>query len=102
MAVSQTQTGYMNIGVCAFYDGKKYYLGTSAAFEYPLAVIELIKKGFDVNQAFYSLKLTTNPTIGSSEGAIGILTHGRWNRKETAKQAIITAILQLENQKLYN
>ncbi len=101
MDVPDTLTGCMNIGICAFYDGKKYYLGTSAAFEYPPKAIELVKKGFDINQAFHMLGLTDNPRVGSSEGAIGILTRGRWNRKETAKQAIAAALLQLENNELY-
>lgn len=101
MAVPGSLTGFMNIGVCAFYDGKRYYLGTSAAFEYPPKAIKLVKEGLDINEAFYELKLTNNPRIGSSEGAIGILTHGCWNRKETAKQAIIAAMLQLENKELY-
>ncbi len=101
MAVPGTLTGYMNIGICAFYDGKRYYLGTSAAFEYPPKAIELVKKGFDINQAFHMIGLTDNPKVGSAEGAIGILTRGRWSRKETAKQAVIAALLQLENKELY-
>jgi len=101
MAVPGTLTGYMNIGICAFYDGKRYYLGTSAAFEYPPKAIELVKKGMDINQAFYSLGLTENQSVGSAQGAIGILTRGRWSRKETAKQALIAALLQLENKELY-
>lgn len=101
MAVPGTLTGYMNIGICAFYDGKKYYLGTSAAFEYPPKAIELVEKGFDINQAFHMLGLTDDPKVGSAEGAIGVLTRGRWNRKETAKQAVIAALLQLENRELY-
>lgn len=101
MAVPGTLTGCMNIGICAFYDGQKYYLGTSAAFEYPPKAIELVEKGFDINQAFHMLGLTDDPKVGSAEGAIGILTRGRWNRKETAKQAVIAALLQLENKELY-
>lgn len=101
MAVPGTLTGFMNIGVCAFYDGKRYYLGTSAAFEYPPRVIELVGKGFDINQAFHMLGMTDNPKIGSSQGAIGILTRGRWTRKDTAKQAVLAAMLQLENKELY-
>ncbi len=101
MKVPGSLTGVMNIGVCALYDGTRFYLGTSAAFEYPPKAIELVEKGFDINQAFHMLGFTDNPKVGSSEGAIGILTRGRWNRKETAKQAVIAAMLQLENKEWY-
>jgi inosine/xanthosine triphosphatase len=53
--VPQTLTGFMNTCVCALYDGKRYYLGMSAAFEYPPEAVKLVKKGLDINQAFYKL-----------------------------------------------
>jgi len=101
MEVPDSRTGFMNVTVCAFYDGKQYYLGMSAAFEYPLRAVELVKSGLDINQAFYEMKLTDDPQIGSSQGAIGILTKGRWRRKDTVKQAIIAALIQLDNKDLY-
>jgi len=101
MEVAQSRTGFFNIGVCAVYDGKDFYLGTSVAFEYPPKAIEMVKKGRDINQAFYEMGLTKNPSVGSAEGAIGILTRGRWDRKETAKQALIAALIQMENKELY-
>lgn len=102
MAVPGTLTGFMNVGVCAFYDGKRFYLGTSAAFEYPPKAIGLVSKGFDINQAFHMLGMTDDPKVGSSEGAIGVLTRGRWTRKDTAKQAVIAAMLQVENKDWYS
>jgi len=101
MEVGESLTGFMNIGVCAIYDGEKFHLGTSAAFEYPPAAVELVKQGMDINQAFHKLGLTKNPSVGSSEGAIGILTRGRWDRKATVKQALTAALIQLENKSLY-
>jgi len=101
MAVPESRTGSMNIGICAVYDGKDFCLGASAAFEYPPAAIELVKRGMDINQAFYSLGLTKNPSVGSAQGAIGILTRRRWDRKETAKQALTAALIQMENKDLY-
>lgn len=97
MAFPWSLTGFLNICVCAVYDGKRYYLGTSAGFEYPPGAIELVAKGMDINQAFYKMGLTDNPQIGSAQGAIAILTHGRWNRKDTVKQALIAALIPLEN-----
>jgi len=101
MEVLDSRTGFMNVTVCAFYDGKQYYLGISAAFEYPPRAVELVKNGLDINQAFYQMKLTDDPQIGSSRGAIGILTKGRWQRKDTVKQAIVAALIQLDNKNLY-
>ena len=102
MAVPETLTGFMNTCVCAFYDGKRYYLGLSSAFEYPPQAIELINgEGLDINQVFYRMKLTDSLKVGSGAGAIGILTKGRWNRKDTVKQALVAALIQLDNKKLY-
>ncbi len=101
MAVPESLTGFMNITVAAFYDGQRFYLGLSSAFEYPLKAVGLVKEGMDINQAFYKLGLTKNPSVGSAEGAIGILTRGRWQRKDTVKQAIISALIQLENKEWY-
>jgi inosine/xanthosine triphosphatase len=101
MLVPGSLTGFMNLCVCALYDGKRYYLGTSAGFEYPPAAIDLVKKGKDVNQAFHELGLTNDPEVGSSEGAIGILTKNRWRRKDTVKQSIIAALIQLDNKDIY-
>jgi inosine/xanthosine triphosphatase len=97
-----TLTGFMNITICAFYDGGRYYLGMSAGFEYPPQAIELVKRGLDINQAFYKMELTDDPAIGSEQGAVGILTKGRWRRKDTIKQAITSALIQLDNKDLYS
>lgn len=100
--VAEARTGYMNVCVCAVYDGKEYYIGFSSAFEYPPKIIKLIfHEGLDVNQAFFETGLTRNQKIGSSEGAIGILTKGRWKRADTIKQSVIAALVILENRDLY-
>jgi non-canonical (house-cleaning) NTP pyrophosphatase len=102
MHVPHTKTDFMNICVCVIYDGEEYHIGISSAFEYPTKVTELVfKEGLDVNQAFYRAGLTKNPKIGSSEGAIGVLTHGRLTRKEHIKQGIAMALIHLENAQLY-
>ncbi len=99
--VPGTLTGYMNVCVAAFYGGKRFYLGMSAGFEYPPRAVELVEKGLDINEAFYKMKLTDNPRIGSSRGAVGILTRNRWQRKDTVKQALVAALIQLDNPDLY-
>lgn len=102
MKVPETKTGYMDVCVCAIYDGKDFHLGFSSAFEYPKEAVRLVfEEGLDITQAFNRLKLTDNPKLGSAGGAIGILTKGRITRKELTKQAIINALIHLENPKLF-
>jgi inosine/xanthosine triphosphatase len=102
MKISKTKTGYMNVCACAIYDGKNYHIGLAPAFEYPHNTVKLVfTKGLDMNQAFYKVGLTKNPKVGSAEGGVGILTHGRLPRKEYIKQAIIMALIHLENPKLF-
>lgn len=102
MRVPNTKTGYMNISVCAIYNGQNHHLGLSAAFEYPLEVTKLVfEEGLDINQAFYKIGLTKNPKVGYAEGAIGILTRGRLLRKDYTKQAVMMALIQVENSGLF-
>lgn len=98
MEVPNTKSGYMDVCVCAIYDGKEFHIGLSSAWEFPdKRVTELmLKEGLDMSQAINKVGLTNNPEIGSEEGAIGILTKGRMTRKEYTKQALRTALIHLE------
>lgn len=102
MPVPYTKTGYMNICACAIYDGKKYHLGLSSAFEHPKETTRLmIEKGLDAEQAMHKAGHTKNPRIGSSEGSVGILTRGALTRKDYTKEAIRMALIHLENPSRY-
>ncbi len=102
MKVDAARTGYMNVTACVIYDGANYYLGLSAAFEYPPKIIRLIfHEGLDVNQAFFEAGLTKKEKIGSAEGAVSVLTNGRWRRANTLKQAIVASLVALENKEMY-
>lgn len=98
MAVPFTKTGYMDLCACAIFDGQEYHLGLSSAWEAPLTVTTLmLREGLDMNQAAQQAGLTENAQVGAAEGLIGIMTKGRLNRKAYTKQAIITALIHLEN-----
>jgi len=98
MMVPYTKTGYMNVCACAIYDGKNYNLGLSSAFEYPQEVIDFIfKKYKTVSEAMYSLGLSDVDKIGSNDGAVCTLTHSHLIRKDYLKQALITALIGLDN-----
>jgi inosine/xanthosine triphosphatase len=100
MHVPMSKTGYMDVCVCAIYDGKEFYFGLSSAWEFPdKKILDLmLKDGLDMSEAINRAGLTNNPKVGSEEGAIGILTKGRMDRKEYTKQALRTALIHLERE----
>jgi inosine/xanthosine triphosphatase len=102
MKVPETKSGFMDVCVCAIFDGKNFHLGLSSAFEYPKEITRLItEEGLNATEAANKIDLTKNPELGSAEGIIGIVTKGRITRKEYTKQAIRTALIHLENPELY-
>ena len=97
MAVPKTKTGFMDVCVCSIFDGKEYHLGLSSAWEAPKAIADyMFKDGLDMNEAAYKAGLTKNPKVGMAEGLVGIMTKGRLTRKEYTKEAIRTALINLE------
>ena len=97
MAVPRTKTGFIDVCVCAIYDGVEYHLGLSSAWEAPKAVMEhMLKDGLDMNDAALKAGFTKDPKVGSTEGLVGIMTKGRLTRKEYTKEAIRTALIHLE------
>jgi inosine/xanthosine triphosphatase len=100
MHVPMSKTGYMDVCVCAIYDGKEFYFGLSSAWEFPdKKILDLmLNGGFDMSQAINKAGLTSDPNIGSQQGAIGILTKGRLIRKEYTKQALRTALIHIDRE----
>jgi inosine/xanthosine triphosphatase len=102
MAVPYTKTGFMEVGVCAIYDGKDFHLGLSSAFEWPKKVFDLIvNKGLDGSQAAREAGLTTHEKIGATERIISLLTKGKANRKDKTKDSVIMALTHLLNPELF-
>lgn len=96
MSVPETHTGFMDVCVCAIYDGKDFHLGLSSAWEPPKRVVHyMINEGLNMNDAGYKAGLTNNKKIGSAEGVIGIVSNGKLTRKEYTKEAIRTALIKL-------
>ncbi len=98
MEVPHTKSGYMDVCACAIYDGTTFHLGLSSCWEFPDKEIMrlILEDGLDMSQAVNKRGLTKNPLIGSEEGAIGIVTKGRIDRKEYTKQALRMALIHLE------
>ncbi len=101
MVVPYSRTGYLDVCACVVYVERmavpEHALGLSSAFECPAEVVRLmVEEGLDMNQAFGRAGLTRKKQLGSEEGAIGVLTRGRVDRKEYTKQAIRMALIHLE------
>ena len=97
--VPKSKSGYMDVCVCAIYDGKEFHMGLSSAWEFPdSSVIKdlMLQKGMTMSEAINKAGYTKNESIGSAEGAVGILTKGRVDRKEQAKQAIRMALIHID------
>ena len=90
------RTGHMELSIGVIYDGENYFFGFSPAFECPLSVMEHVNRGLDLNQACYAAGLSDNHQVGSEQGIVGILTKGRKTRMDYAKDALIMALMHLE------
>lgn len=103
MEVPSSKTGFMEVTVCAIYDGEKISLGLSPALEWPKEVTELVVSGvLDGSQAFKKLGFTRHEKMGTQPGGIiSVLTKGRITREELTKDSIIMALVQLEHPELY-
>jgi len=97
----QAKSGYFETTVCAVFDGKRFHLGLGPSFEWPTKVVELIFKGYDGSQAFKEAGLTDHEKIGTAEGSIYLLTHGKVNRTKLNESALIMALIHLENSDHY-
>lgn len=96
--VPYTDSGYMDICVCAIFNGKRHFLGLSPAWEVPKQIVDcIINYDVDMNEAARRAGLTKNKKVGYKEGLIGLLTEGKITRKEYTKEAIKMALVCLLN-----
>ena len=102
LAVPQTKSGYMEIAVCAIYDGREIHMGLSQGCEWPKKVIHsILHEGLDGSQAMKVHGFSNHQKMGEHEGLVGIMTKGRTNRTEYNKNAIMMALMHLENPEHY-
>ena len=97
-----TTVRYMDICVCAIYDGKdRPAIGYSSGFEVPPEILKFIFKGMELREATLATGLTTEEDIGNSKGLVDILTNGRLDRKGLTIEAVRNALIILERKELY-
>jgi len=102
MEFPNTKSGYMDITMCAIYDGKRFHLGGSSIFEYPKSIVDLLfNKDYEVDEAAKEAGFTESSCVGKAEGMVGLLTKGKLNRKDYSKQAVLSALIHLLNPEHY-
>ncbi len=103
MAMPYSKTGYVEIAVCAIYDGKQIHLGCSPALEWPRDVLDgILNKGLDGSQAMKAAGLDSGEgKLGEREGFIGIVTKGRMTRTDYNRAAVMMALAHLEFPEYY-
>ena len=82
---------YLDVHVCAVFDGLEFTIGTSQGFQVPAELVKEIKKGTEcgvVAEKMYNIK-----DIGKKEGIIGYLTDNNINRIDLCKNAVIFAMI---------
>lgn len=101
-SVPYTKTGFIEMAVCAIYDGRDYHLGTAPGFEWPKKVIDgILTRGLDGSAAVRAAGLTDHEKIGTAGGVISILTNGRMTRTQQNQLAVMMALIHLEHPEFY-
>ncbi len=98
MIVPYTKSGYMDVCVCAIYDGENVHLGLSSAWEFndPSIFKSIVNEHLDMNQAAVKAGITTNEKIGQGIGTIGLATKGKLNRIQYTQESIRTALIHIQ------
>lgn len=98
MEVPYSRSGYMDICVAAVYDGTDSYFGISSGWEFtdPEITRLMMKDGLNMSEAVNKVGMTIDPNIGSGQGAIGIVTKGRVDRKKYTQQALTMAFIHID------
>ena len=98
MQIPRTKSGYLEACVAAIFDGTEHHIGLSSGFECPDTEVTrlVLEDGLTFAQAINKTGLTNDPAIGAGQGAIGILTKGRLDRKAYTKEALRTALIHID------
>lgn len=94
-------SGFMDMCVCVIYDGRDFKQGFSSGLHIPKRMIDLIDGDTDLSAACRKAGFTTEEKIGNNHGVVGLLSNNRVDRAEQLKQAIISAMIHLENEELF-
>ena len=90
------ETEYLNCGICAIYDGEKYYLGMGPSYEYPPCVVRRQLAGEEAGH----MKDIFGEAKGR-KGAIYTLSQERMYREEVEEMAVMMAITKIVSKEIY-
>ncbi len=95
--VPLTTTGYMNIAICAIYDGTEFFIGLGPGFELPQNVTEMIvNEKKELDDAMKQLLDTNKQHDKYAGGIISLMTRGKITRKEYTKPAVWMALARMK------
>ncbi|MBF0246094.1 MAG: DUF84 family protein [Planctomycetes bacterium] len=87
---------WVNICVCAVVFGQERHLGLSSGFEIPDDVARVIlDEGTDLGEALKKSGRAGHRHVGKEQGAVGLFSNGRLDRREYAAQAVRCALITL-------
>jgi inosine/xanthosine triphosphatase len=98
MKVPMSKSGYMDVCVCAIYDGKECYLGLSSGWEFadPSIITTMLETGKEMTDVLVERGMFENADMREGTGAIGLATGGRLDRKGLTQEAVRSALIHLE------
>jgi inosine/xanthosine triphosphatase len=89
---------WMNVTVCAAFNGERACYGFSPSFMVPAEVARLVvEEGLDLNEAAKKAGLTTHERVGYAQGLVGVLTDGVLTREDYTVPAVILALAALKH-----
>jgi len=101
MTAPHTKSGYLEVTICALYDGTTFHIGMGPGREWPSGVTRMILDGLDGSQACKQAGLTAHDKVGAEKGIIHTLTKGALNRTDVNELAILMALIHLQNPQQY-
>ncbi len=91
---------YFDVQYCAIIDRMGWVtMGHGPGFYYPRTVMELIEKGMSVGEAMESIFKVKG--IGYSEGAVGLLSEGKYTREKLTESAVYMAFIPRIRKEIY-
>jgi inosine/xanthosine triphosphatase len=94
------RTGWIDMCICALYDGKEFYYGMSPGFEFPKFMVERhFSEGLEIGEILDRHFNAKNLRHGM--GVIGWISKGRMDRIEYMEPAVLMALSTYMNKELY-
>lgn len=97
-----SESGMMELCICAVFDGTHYCIGASSGFEVPVPVMKaIVHDGCSLTQAFTQTGFIGGTHNHGESGIIDGLTENRMTREMQNEQALTMAFVKLDNPRLY-